>query len=79
MESKHIFMEPVQVQRASRFNHLCRSSEMLGGTLLSLHNLYYFHQLMARIREAIRSGGMSALRAELELQAEQRIRPGDLP
>ncbi|MCY2960617.1 MAG: tRNA guanosine(34) transglycosylase Tgt [Planctomycetota bacterium] len=45
--------------------HLCTSDEMLGGMLLSLHNLAYFFDLMARIRAAIASDTLSALRVEV--------------
>lgn len=44
--------------------HLCLSGEMLGATLLSLHNLYLFHELMRMIREAIPLGQLDALRDE---------------
>lgn len=35
-------------------NHLFRVDEMLGGVLLTYHNLTYYYQLMKRIRESIR-------------------------
>jgi queuine tRNA-ribosyltransferase len=37
-------------------HHLQRVNEMLGAQLNTLHNLHYYHQLMARIRAAIRTG-----------------------
>lgn len=45
--------------------HLCKAGEMLGGILLSLHNLRAFHRLMERIRAAIPSGQLTALRREV--------------
>ncbi|MBN4055834.1 tRNA guanosine(34) transglycosylase Tgt [bacterium AH-315-J23] len=37
-------------------HHLIRSGELLGGMLLSWHNIAYFQNLMARMRQAINSG-----------------------
>jgi queuine tRNA-ribosyltransferase len=53
---------PSQASRVSRgyLHHLLKSGEHLGGTLLSLHNLAYYRQLMARIRAAIRIGRFTA-------------------
>jgi queuine tRNA-ribosyltransferase len=45
--------------------HLCKTDEMLGGILLTMHNLRFFHRLMERIREAIQGDRLAALRAEL--------------
>jgi len=36
--------------------HLFVAEEMLGPILVSLHNLYYYQEFMARMRQAIRSG-----------------------
>lgn len=33
-----------------------QAGEILGGTLVSLHNIYYMNNLMRSIREAIREG-----------------------
>ena len=44
--------------------HLCKSGEMLAATLLSEHNLRYFHRLFERIRAAIPGGDLVALRDE---------------
>ncbi|ABM62463.1 tRNA-guanine transglycosylase [Halorhodospira halophila SL1] len=38
--------------------HLERCNEMLGARLATLHNLYYYQQLMAGLRAAIRDGGL---------------------
>ena len=41
-------------------HHLFRSEEMLGPTLLSIHNLYYYLNLMAEARSAIETGVFEA-------------------
>ncbi|MBA2481258.1 MAG: tRNA guanosine(34) transglycosylase Tgt [Planctomycetes bacterium] len=53
---------PSQASRVSRgyLHHLLKSGEHLGGSLLSLHNLAYYRQLMARCRAAIRAGRFAA-------------------
>ncbi|MEM7517721.1 MAG: tRNA guanosine(34) transglycosylase Tgt, partial [Planctomycetota bacterium] len=45
--------------------HLVKVDEMLGSTLLSMHNVWFFHRLMERIREAIAEGTLRQLRAEV--------------
>ena len=42
--------------------HLCQTNEMLGGMLLTLHNLRFFHRLMAQIRGAIFADRLPELR-----------------
>jgi queuine tRNA-ribosyltransferase len=44
-------------------HHLVRTDEMLGKRLLTLHNLTYFHRLLARLRTAIVQGEASSIRA----------------
>jgi queuine tRNA-ribosyltransferase len=46
---------PSPASRISRayIQHLLKSGEMLGGQLLSLHNMAYYQQLMKRMRQAI--------------------------
>ncbi len=44
--------------------HLYRSHEMLGGTLGSMHNLYFIINLVKRMREAIITGRLSELKKE---------------
>ncbi len=53
---------PGPAHRVSRgyINHLLKSGEILGGTLLSIHNLAYYRRLTARMRAAIRSGRFAA-------------------
>jgi queuine tRNA-ribosyltransferase len=55
--------------------HLCKAGEMLAGTLLSLHNLFFFHGLLARIRAAIEVDALPALRAEVLASVERRRAP----
>jgi queuine tRNA-ribosyltransferase len=43
-------------------HHLFAAKEMLGPTLLSLHNVAYYLRLMAEAREAIAAGGFAAFR-----------------
>lgn len=50
--------------------HLVRAGEMLGGILLSLHNLRFLHRLTERGREAIRKGAYGAFAREF---AERRF------
>ncbi len=40
--------------------HLFRAGEVLGQRLMTLHNLYFYQDLLARLREAIRAGRFSA-------------------
>ena len=40
----------------SYLRHLALSGEMLAGILLSIHNLYFYQQLMSQIRHSIREG-----------------------
>ena len=48
--------------------HMANCGEMLAGILLSLHNLRYFHRLLARIREAIQTGGLAEIRTQVQDQ-----------
>ena len=56
-------------------HHLFRSGEALGGTLLSIVNLYYYQDLMAGARAAIGAGRFADYRDETK---EQWIAKGDL-
>ena len=44
----------------SYLHHLQRMNEILGARLNTLHNLHYYHDLMAGLRAAIRSGSLEA-------------------
>jgi queuine tRNA-ribosyltransferase len=43
-------------------HHLFQAEEMLGPTLVSLHNLAFYNRLMARMRDAIEAGRFAAFR-----------------
>jgi len=58
--------------------HLCTTGEMLAATLLSIHNLRFFHRTMERIRAAIEAGTFDALRAEVVEVYSRRVGPGEL-
>lgn len=45
-------------------NHLVRSGEILGAMLLTWHNLYYYQDLMRRMRDAIGAGRFQAFAAD---------------
>ena len=55
-------------------HHLFRSGETLGGTLLSLINLYYYQDLMAGARAAISAGRFADYVAETKEQWAARTR-----
>ena len=56
-------------------HHLFRSGEALGGTLLSIVNLYYYQDLMAGARTAIAAGSFADYLAQTREQwAEKRDR-----
>jgi queuine tRNA-ribosyltransferase len=44
--------------------HLDRCTEMLGARLASIHNLYYYQQLMSELRQAISEHRLDAYVAE---------------
>jgi queuine tRNA-ribosyltransferase len=45
-------------------HHLDRANEILGARLMTIHNLYYYQQLMREMREAIDQQGFSAFVAD---------------
>jgi len=49
-------------------HHLFKAGEALGGTLLSIVNLYYYQDLMAGAREAIARGGFTDYVADVQEQ-----------
>jgi queuine tRNA-ribosyltransferase len=58
-------------------HHLFRAGEALGGTLLSIVNLYYYQDLMAGARAAIAAGRFNDFRAQTLAQwAAKGDRPG---
>ena len=51
--------------------HLHRCNEILGARLLTLHNLYFYQQLMARMRAAIEAGEFAGLAASVLANAAE--------
>ncbi len=49
-------------------HHLFRAGEALGGTLLSINNLFYYQELMAGARAAIAAGRSDDFRAQTKAQ-----------
>ncbi|MDF1873080.1 tRNA guanosine(34) transglycosylase Tgt [Vannielia sp.] len=55
-------------------HHVYRAGEMIAGMLLTWHNLHYYQELMAGMREAIAEGRFAAFEAEFHaLRAEGDI------
>lgn len=57
--------------------HLATTNEMLAGTLLSLHNLRFFHRFLERVRAAIAEERLDALAAEELPRLSRRVGPED--
>ena len=53
--------------------HLFKAKEMLGMRLCVLHNLYFYNELMSKIREAIEEKRFSEFRAEYSEKLSKRI------
>ncbi len=53
--------------------HLFKAKEMLGMRLCVLHNLYFYNELMAKIREAIEEDRFDAFREEYSEKLSKRI------
>ncbi len=53
--------------------HLFKAKEMLGMRLCVLHNLYFYNELMAKIREAIEEDRFEAFRQEYSEKLAKRI------
>jgi queuine tRNA-ribosyltransferase len=53
--------------------HLIRSGEILGMRLCVLHNLYFYNELMAKIREAIENNEFEAFYEKYRVILDQRI------
>ncbi len=54
-------------------HHLFKAGEMLAMRLSVMHNLYFYNQLAARIREALDAGQFDAFRAEYSEKLSQKI------
>jgi queuine tRNA-ribosyltransferase len=55
-------------------NHLFRVGEILGASLASIHNIAWFHQFMARMRESIIKGRFQDFREEVHLYYPEKPR-----
>lgn len=55
--------------------HLCKANEMLAAQLLSLQNLWFFLDLMRRIRAAIAADRFEELRDEVLATCDRRLAP----
>lgn len=53
--------------------HLFKAEEMLAMRLAVLHNLYFYNELMARIRQALDEGTFAAFRAEYTEALQKRV------
>lgn len=53
--------------------HLFKADEMLAMRLSVIHNLYFYNQLMERIRDALDHGTFAAFRREFSAKLDQRI------
>ena len=54
-------------------HHLFKAEEMLAMRLAVMHNLYFYNQLTARIRQALDEGTFSQFRAKYSAQLAERI------
>ncbi len=53
--------------------HLFKAEEMLAMRLSVMHNLYFYNQLMQKIRDALDTGTFAQFRAEFSARLDQRI------
>jgi len=56
----------------SYLRHLYKSEEILGLTLISLHNIYFYAKIMSEIRESISKGSFLQYKKQLEKTYKQR-------
>lgn len=54
-------------------HHLFKSEEILAMRLAVMHNLYFYNQLMQRIRDALDAGTFAQFRAEYSERLDQKI------
>ena len=52
-------------------HHLVRAGEILGAVLLTWHNLHYYQELMAGLRQAIGAAGLEAFAADFAAGREK--------
>jgi queuine tRNA-ribosyltransferase len=63
----------------SYLRHLQQCNEILGARLATIHNLYYYLALMARMRAAIDAGRFAALAAVVTSAADSTAERGPVP
>ncbi len=56
-------------------HHLQKTNEMLGARLNTLHNLYYYQEMMRELREAIEAGELAARAARLVAERKRYNSP----
>ena len=57
----------------SYIRHLLKAQEPLALRLMVMHNLYFYNQLMQRIRDALDEGRFAAFRAQYSEKLSERI------
>ena len=60
-------------------NHLFRVGEVLSATLVSVHNIHWFGNYMARMRASIQDGSFEAFRADVHRHYSAEARPTPAP
>ena len=69
---------PVCTQYSRAYlHHLVMAKEILGAMLLTWHNLHYYQDLMAGMRDAIGSGTLNAFAKTFAAEQEQEARSGE--
>jgi queuine tRNA-ribosyltransferase len=53
--------------------HLFLSNEILGATLTTLHNVYFYLDIMAEIRKSIRFGNLAGFCSDLQARLENSV------
>jgi queuine tRNA-ribosyltransferase len=59
---------PVANASKAYLHHLIKSGEMLGAMLMTEHNLWFYQQLMAELREAISEGRLTAFAGDFRVR-----------
>ena len=57
----------------SYIRHLFKAKEMLGMRLAVLHNLYFYNELMEKIREALDEGRYEEFYREYRIRLNERV------
>lgn len=67
---------PIANASKAYLHHLVRSGEILGAMLMTEHNLWFYQQLMAGLRDAIAEGRLAAFAAEFRARYRKDKSPG---